>query len=80
MADYYSDDAKYFTKKKRSDGRERRNVNFHPSEEVLLLTLVLNRKHIVECKATDTKTNEAKDKAWDEIASVFNSTGPEVVF
>ena len=50
-----------------------RSVNFTDAEEELLVQLVLNRKNIIECKASDTFRTEDKCKAWEAVAAEFNA-------
>lgn len=42
-------------------------------EELLLVRLVLENKHIIESKRTDDQTSTAKNECWANITSLFNS-------
>lgn len=56
-----------------------RTANFQLAEEVFLLRLVLDRKGVIESKATDAQTNETKEKSWDEIHKLFSDNSPVLV-
>lgn len=53
--------------------KKKRAPNFSPSEKCLLLNIILNFKHIIENKKTDSCTWKEKDEAWKKISVIFNS-------
>lgn len=59
--------------------KKERTANFSLAEEVQLLRLVLDRKEVIESKATDAQTNESKEKAWDDVQKGFAVASPALV-
>lgn len=53
--------------------KKKRAPNFSPTEKCLLLSIILEFKHIIENKKTDSCTWKEKDEAWQKITEVFNS-------
>lgn len=56
------------TKKKRVKPK-----NFSAEDKELLMDTVGPFKAVLECQTTNKKSNAAKDAAWEEIATTFNS-------
>lgn len=52
---------------------EPRTKNFSGEDTELLLSLVKEHSHVIECKKTDKLNADAKDKAWVNIETSFNS-------
>ncbi|XP_066581996.1 myb/SANT-like DNA-binding domain-containing protein 4 [Prorops nasuta] len=55
--------------------KKERSSNFTTNELVMLLDIIKNFKHIVECKKTDTVTWKEKDDAWEKITELLNANG-----
>ncbi|KAK4878081.1 hypothetical protein RN001_010587 [Aquatica leii] len=53
--------------------KSKRATNFSFKEEEILLSLVNNRKSILECKKTDVLSSKEKDKAWHELEKEYNA-------
>ncbi|XP_035457224.2 myb/SANT-like DNA-binding domain-containing protein 3 [Spodoptera frugiperda] len=52
--------------------KRERNANFSEEETDLLVTLAVAKKHIIECKKSDSSTWKAKEQAWKDIEKSFN--------
>lgn len=52
----------------------KRHKNFTDRETVALISLISQKKHIIENKKTDSLTNKDKLEAWKQIAQAFNAT------
>lgn len=47
--------------------------NFSFEDTDFFVSLVEERRHVLECKKTDTVTNKAKDLEWEKLAVSYNS-------
>lgn len=59
------------------NNKKRRSANFTPNETVLLMSLIVDFKHIIENKKTDSICIQEKNRAWRKITVAFNSACPE---
>ncbi|KAK5648015.1 hypothetical protein RI129_002907 [Pyrocoelia pectoralis] len=57
---------------------DKKRVNYSSEEKNLLTSLVHKYKDVVENKITNSASNQQKEKAWDVIATEFNSRGVNV--
>ncbi|RZB39753.1 Myb DNA-bind 5 domain containing protein [Asbolus verrucosus] len=53
--------------------KRQRAPNFSSDEKSLVLTLIYDKKHIIENKKTDGVTNNEKEQAWIIITDLFNA-------
>lgn len=77
-----SSSARARAKAEKQAAREEKNKNaaapkkgsdkFIRDEELLLVRLVLEHKHIIESKRTDDQTSTAKNECWETISNLFN--------
>ncbi|KAF2885565.1 hypothetical protein ILUMI_20633 [Ignelater luminosus] len=51
---------------------KRRSSNFTPKEVKTLLALIKKYRGYIECRKTDSRTNEMKNLAWEKITREFN--------
>lgn len=59
------------------DSEKKRSANFSVKEETLLVSLVKKYKNILECKMSDTNTNQQKTSCWIKIEKEFNAVSGE---
>lgn len=58
------------------ENQRKRQLNYTAKEEMALVTLVVDRKDIIESTRNDAVAWKQKDAAWEEIArSYFQMTG-----
>ncbi|KAJ8665604.1 hypothetical protein QAD02_007266 [Eretmocerus hayati] len=50
-----------------------RSENFTPSEEATFVSLLPDFKKYIECKQTDAKSREEKNRGWENLVEAFNS-------
>lgn len=65
----------YFTLKMSTVVKRKRSQNFGNDEKDRLIKILVGYKTTILNKKTDGSTNEAKQKAWTEVANKFNSGG-----
>lgn len=53
--------------------KRKRNINFNKNEEQILIELVMNYKHIIENKITDSVMWKEKESCWVKLTQEFNS-------
>ncbi|KAJ8679534.1 hypothetical protein QAD02_021705 [Eretmocerus hayati] len=52
--------------------RASRSENFTPSEEATFVSLLPDFKKYIECKQTDAKSREEKNRGWENLVEAFN--------
>lgn len=58
--------------------KRERSSNFSNKEVEILVSIIHQYKHVIECKKTDATTWRDKDAAWENVTKAFNCNSGEV--